>query len=403
MNAFHYVLGRREAAEWMINMTTLLLAVIYLAFISLGLPDALLGSAWPAMRNDLAAPLSGAGSLALLISACTVVSSLLSDRLNRRFGTGKIVTVSVIVSALSLLGFSQSRSFAVLFLLAVPFGLAAGSIDAALNNYVALHYASRHMSWLHCMWGVGTVVGPQVMGAALAGGMPWQRGYMTVSLIQGCIALVMLLSAPLWKIHKDAEHAENGGRALSLRETLSIPGAKSVMLMFLFYCAAEQSALLWGSSYLEGHLGMATDRAASMGSLFCIGITVGRAVSGFVTMKLSDDSMIKLGLGIMLTAAAMMLLPLGELPAACGLVLFGVGCAPIYPCTIHATPERFGAENSQALVGVQMASAYVGTCLAPPLFGLLAQRLGVSSLPVYLIIPTAGMLLLHKRRRRKTE
>ena len=378
-----------------IKMTTLLLAVIYLAFISLGLPDALLGSAWPAMRVDLAAPLSGAGMLALLISACTVVSSLLSDRLTRRFGTGRLVTLSVIVSALSLLGFSLSRSFAVLFLLAVPYGLAAGCIDAALNNYVALHYASRHMSWLHCMWGVGTIVGPQVMGAALAGGMPWQRGYMTVSMIQGCIALVMLSSMSLWKIHKSQNAAADGGRALSLRETLSIPGAKSVMLMFLFYCAAEQSALLWGSSYLAGHVGMAADRAASMGSLFCIGITVGRAVSGFVTMKLEDDTMIRLGLGIMLAAAAMMLLPLGETAAVCGLVLFGVGCAPIYPCTIHATPGRFGEENSQALVGVQMASAYVGTCLAPPLFGVLAQWIGVSILPLYLIAPTAAMLLLH--------
>lgn len=383
-------------------MTTLLLALIYLAFISLGLPDALLGSAWPAMRADLAAPLSGAGVIALIISLCTVISSLMSDRLNRRFGTGRIVTVSVILSALSLLGFSTSTSFTALCLIAVPYGLAAGSIDAALNNYVALHYASRHMSWLHCMWGVGTIVGPQVMGAALAGGMPWQRGYMLVTLIQGCIAGIMLLSMPLWKIHKKANGTDNNGRALSLRETLSIPGAGAVMLMFLCYCAAEQSALLWGSSYLEGYLGMAADRAASMGSLFCIGITVGRAVSGFVTVKLSDDSMIRLGLGIMLAAAVMMLLPLG-VTAACGLLIFGVGCAPIYPCTIHATPARFGEENSQALIGVQMASAYVGICLAPPLFGLLAQRIGVTVLPVYLMIPTAAMLLLHGKISRKNK
>lgn len=384
-------------------MTTLLLAVIYLAFISLGLPDALLGSAWPAMRVDLAAPLSGAGAIALIISLCTVVSSLMSDRLNRRFGTGGIVTASVIISALSLLGFSVSRSFVVLCLIAVPYGLAAGSIDAALNNFVALHYASRHMSWLHCMWGVGTIVGPQVMGAALAGGMPWQRGYMLVSLMQGCIALIMLLSMPLWKIHKNLDGTDNNGRALSLRETLSIPGAGTVMLLFLCYCAAEQSALLWGSSYLAGHLGLPADRAASMGSLFCIGITAGRAVSGFVTMKLEDDSMIKLGLGIMLTAAVMLLLPLGETAAVCGLILFGVGCAPIYPCTIHATPARFGEENSQALVGVQMASAYVGTCLAPPLFGLIAQRMGVSFLPLYLILPTAVMLLLDGKISRKNK
>lgn len=385
------------------NMTTLLLAVIYLAFISLGLPDALLGSAWPAMRVDLAAPLSGAGAIALIISLCTVVSSLMSDRLNRRFGTGCIVTASVIISALSMLGFGFSPSFTALCLIAVPYGLAAGSIDAALNNYVALHYASRHMSWLHCMWGVGTIAGPQVMGAALAGGMPWQRGYMTVSLMQGCIAVIMLLSMPLWKNHKNPDGTYNNGRTLSLRETLSIPGAKSVMLMFLCYCAAEQSTILWGSSYLEGHLGMAADRAASMGSLLCIGITAGRAVSGFVTMKLEDDSMIKLGLGIMLAAAVMLLLPLGETAAVCGLILFGVGCAPIYPCTIHATPARFGEENSQALVGVQMASAYVGTCLAPPLFGLIAQRMGVSFLPLYLILPTAVMLLLHGKISRKNK
>ncbi len=376
-------------------MTTLLLAIIYLAFISLGLPDALLGAAWPAMHESLNVPISDAGVISGVISVCTVISSLLSDRLNRRFGTGWIVAVSVAVSAASILGFAFGRSFAVLVVLSVPYGLAAGSIDAALNNYVALHYASRHMSWLHCMWGVGTIVGPQVMGAALEGGASWQSGYLYVAVIQGAITAVMIFALPLWKINKaPGEAAEDGGRPLSIRQAVALPGAKCVLLIFCFYCAVEQSALLWGSSYLAGHTGMSTDRAASLGALFCLGITVGRALSGFITLKLNDDSMIRLGLSIMVTASVIMLLPLGEAGAICGLVLFGLGCAPVYPCTIHATPRRFGAENSQALIGIQMASAYVGTCLAPPLFGIIARHAGVRWMPVYLLLPTAAMLLL---------
>ena len=378
-------------------MTTLLLAIIYLAFISLGLPDALLGAAWPAMHEGMNVPISYAGIISAVISVCTVISSLMSDRLHRRFGTGWIVAVSVAVSAASIFGFAFSRSFALLVALSIPYGLAAGSIDAALNNYVALHYASRHMSWLHCMWGVGTIVGPQVMGAALAGGAAWQSGYLWVAVIQSVIAAVMIFSLPLWKINRHPGVSEDEGRPLSIRQAVSLPGAKCVLLIFCFYCAVEQSALLWGSSYLAGHAGMSADRAASLGALFCIGITAGRALSGFLTMKLSDDNMIRLGLSVMLTASVIMLLPLCEAGAICGLLLFGAGCAPVYPCTIHATPRRFGAENSQALIGIQMACAYVGTCLAPPLFGLIARFAGVRWLPVYLILPTAAMLFLLRR------
>ena len=354
-------------------MTTLLLAIIYLAFISLGLPDALLGAAWPAMHEGMNVPISYAGIISAVIFVCTVISSLMSDRLHRRFGTGWIVAVSVAVSAASIFGFAFSRSFALLVALSIPYGLAAGSIDAALNNYVALHYASRHMSWLHCMWGVGTIVGPQVMGAALAGGAAWQSGYLWVAVIQSVIAAVMIFSLPLWKINRHPGVSEDEGRPLSIRQAVSLPGAKCVLLIFCFYCAVEQSALL------------------------CIGITAGRALSGFFTMKLSDDNMIRLGLSVMLTASVIMLLPLGEAGAICGLLLFGAGCAPVYPCTIHATPRRFGAENSQALIGIQMACAYVGTCLAPPLFGLIARFAGVRWLPVYLILPTAAMLFLLRR------
>lgn len=378
-------------------MASLLLAVIYVAFISLGLPDSLLGSAWPTMSQDLNVPVAWAGGISAVISMFTIVSALLSDRMTLKFGAGKVTAVSVALTAAALAGFSVTSNYWVLLAIAIPYGLGAGGVDAALNNYVAIHYESRHMSWLHCMWGVGTIVGPQVMGAALAGGAAWQSGYLWVAVIQSVIAAVMIFSLPLWKINRHPGVSEDEGRPLSIRQAVSLPGAKCVLLIFCFYCAVEHSALLWGSSYLAGHAGMSADRAASLGALFCIGITAGRALSGFLTMKLSDDNMIRLGLSVMLTASVVMLLPLGEAGAICGLLLFGAGCAPVYPCTIHATPRRFGAENSQALIGIQMACAYVGTCLAPPLFGLIARFAGVRWLPVYLILPTVAMLLLLRR------
>ncbi len=382
-------------------MVHLLLAVIYLAFISLGLPDSLLGSAWPSMQAELGAPVSSAGVISTIIALGTVVSSLQSDRLTRKLGAGLVTALSVLLTALALLGFSLSRSFPALCLFAIPYGLGAGSVDAALNNYVALHYASRHMSWLHCMWGVGTTVGPYVMEYALTGGQGWNAGYRYIAILQFAITLVVFLSLPLWKKRaaqtRAADAAADVGRALSPKEIARIPGAKDVMAAFFCYCAVEQTTMLWASSYLALGRGVGAEAAAGYASLFFIGITVGRALNGFLTMRFSDAQMIRAGQALVALGALLLLLPLGTGAALVGLVAIGLGCAPIYPCIIHSTPERFGADRSQALIGVQMASAYVGTLLMPPLFGLIADHISIGLFPVFLLVALAVMALMHER------
>ena len=378
-------------------MVHLLLAVIYLSFISLGLPDSLLGSAWPLMYPELGVPVSYAGILSMVIAGGTILSSLMSDRLTRRFGTGRITAVSVGLTAAALLGFSLSHSYWQLVLWAIPYGLGAGSVDASLNNYVALHYASRHMSWLHCMWGVGASIGPYIMGYALSGGQGWTMGYRYIAFLQIGLTAILLLSLPLWK-KRPGSSGEGGEspKALSLRQIVAIPGAKAVMLTFFCYCAIEQTAGLWASSYLVLHKGVAETTAARFASLFFLGITLGRALSGFLTLALSDKQMIRLGEGIILLGILAMLLPLGNGFALAGLVLLGLGCAPVYPCIIHSTPDHFGADRSQAIIGVQMASAYVGTLAMPPLFGLIANHITVALLPVYLVLLTLLMVGMHE-------
>lgn len=379
-------------------MVNLLLAVIYLSFISLGLPDSLLGAAWPMMYTQFQVPVSYAGGVSMIIAAGTIFSSLMSDRLTRRLGTGKVTAFSVGVTAAALFGFSVSRSYPMLLLLAVPYGLGAGSVDASLNNYVALHYASRHMSWLHCMWGVGASVGPYIMGYALAGGQGWSMGYRYIALLQAALTVILFLSLPFWKVRPSSQ-AEGGAAdaPLSLGEIVAIPGAKSVMITFFCYCAIEQVSGLWASSYLVLHKGVAEETAARFASLFFLGITGGRAVSGFLTMKLSDANMVRLGEGIIALGVCALLLPAGRTAALAGLVLVGLGCAPIYPCIIHSTPEHFGADKSQAIIGVQMASAYTGTCLMPPLFGLIAQHMTIALLPAFLGMIAVPMAVMHER------
>ncbi len=375
-------------------MASLLLSVIYISFISLGLPDSLLGAAWPSVYPELGVPISYAGALSMIIAVGTVISSLFSVRLTSFFGTGKVNALSVLLTAVALFGFSTSDAFWKLCLWAVPYGLGAGAVDAALNNYVALHYKSRHMSWLHCMWGVGATVGPYVMGHALSNGLGWNGGYRAISAIQFVLVVILFASLPLWKRNVSAAE-ERPSKVLSLKEIFRIPGAKAMMLCFFCYSALEQSTGLWAASFLNGFGGFSADRAASLAGLFFVGITVGRALSGFVTMKLSDDGMIRLGLGIIACGVICLFFPLRALSLA-GLVLVGLGCAPVYPSIIHSTPERFGPENSQAFVGIQMASAYIGTTLMPPVFGLLARIFGVSILPVYLVFFFAVMLWMHR-------
>ena len=384
-------------------MLQLLLPIIYLAFISLGLPDSLLGSAWPSMYPLLGVPVSYAGILSMIISFGTIVSSLNSDRLTRALGAGRVTAISVGMTAAALFGFSISTQFWMLCLWAVPYGLGAGSVDAALNNYVALHYESRHMSWLHCMWGIGTMVSPMVMGQVLAGGGPWTAGYRYIALFQIALTAVLFLSLPLWQKRTD-ETAEGGTapQALSLGQVFRLPGAKEVMLCFFCYCALETTAGLWASSYLTLTRGVAADTAASFASLFYIGITAGRAACGFLTLKLSDTQMIRLGQGVLAVGVAALLVPGPQLLALAGLVLVGVGCAPIYPSIIHATPDHFGADRSQAVIGIQMASAYVGNLVMPPLFGLLANNITPALFPFYLLALLVLMVCMHEQLVRKT-
>ncbi len=384
-------------------MTNLLLSIIYISFVSLGLPDSLLGAAWPTMYGELNVPISYAGIISMIIAIGTVVSSLSSDLLTKSLGTGRVTAISVGMTASALFGFSACNSFWLLCLLAIPYGLGAGGVDAALNNYVALHYSSRHMSWLHCMWGVGTVIGPYIMGYALINNQGWGAGYRYVSLIQITLTLVLIITLPIWKkrAFSESEAAENK-KAISIPEIFKTKGAKEVMLAFFCYCAAEQTVMLWTSSYMALHNGLSEEISALCASIFFIGITLGRLVSGFLTLKFSDTQMIRLGQGIILIGCISLFLPFGQISGISGIALIGLGCAPIYPCIIHSTPYRFGADRSQAMIGIQMASAYIGTCLMPPIFGLIANHISVSLLPMYLLILLTVMFFAHEALVRKT-
>ncbi len=386
-------------------MVHLLLIIIYLSFISLGLPDALLGAAWPSMYPQFDVPVSYAGIISMIIALGTVISSLQSDRLTRKLGTGKVTAISVGITALALFGFSISHSFWMLCLWAVPYGLGAGSVDASLNNYVALHYESRHMSWLHCMWGVGASAGPYIMGYVLTAGREWNSGYRVIAVLQIVLTAILICSLPLWK-KRPAEIVLDGkiqtAKALTIREVLQLAGAKEILICFFCYCALEQTTGLWASSYLTLHKGVSADTAAAFASLFFIGITVGRALSGFLTMKFNDVQMIRLGEAVIGVGVLVMLLPFGQNLSLAGLILIGLGCAPVYPCVIHSTPAHFGADKSQAIIGIQMACAYVGTCLMPPVFGLIANHITVALLPVYLLIILVLMVIMHELLCKKT-
>lgn len=381
-------------------MFQLLLVIIYLSFISLGLPDALLGSAWPAIYPQLNVPISYAGIISIIISVGTIISSLQSDRLTRLLGTGKVTAISVGTTAVALFGFSLSDSFIALCLWAVPYGLGAGSVDAALNNYVALHYESRHMSWLHCMWGIGASAGPYIMGYVMTGGETWNTGYRYIAVIQVILTAIIFLSLPLWKERSpiiDESGKKVNAKALTLKEVVKIPGVKEILICFFCYCALEQTAGLWASSYLTLYKGVPAEISAKYACLFFVGITIGRAASGFITMKLNDVQMIRLGQTLIGCGIIILILPLSATISLTGFVIIGLGCAPIYPCIIHSTPEHFGADRSQAIIGIQMAFAYIGTCLMPPIFGFIANHISVALLPVYLFIILVLMIIMHEK------
>ena len=404
-------------------MFSFLLLIIYLSFISLGLPDALLGSAWPIMHEELQVPISYSGGIYMLISCCTILSSLKSESLNLRFGTGKITAFSVLLTAFALFGFSQSRSFYTLILFAIPYGLGAGSVDAALNHYVALHYSSRHMNWLHCMWGIGASLGPYIMGYVLQRGASWSRGYLLIAILQAALTLVLFFSLGLWKEREGkssgesdkkssekvlGQKSEDAKKLLSFREIFALPGAKECIASFFFYCAIEQTIGLWSGSFMVYSLHIEAKFAASLVALFYFGITFGRFLAGIFSVKWTDEEMILGGIAILFGGIALLFpagifeIDLRELFVVLSLLFLGLGCAPIYPAIIHSTPRNFGAENTSALIGKQMAAAYIGSLSLPPIFGLLAKGFGTGLFPAYTVCLAFGMLYMYKKLLLKT-
>jgi fucose permease len=379
-------------------MGSLLLALIYFCFISLGLPDSLLGSAWPILHTELGVPISYAGIISATIFVGTILSSLFSDKLLNRFGAGRVTAVSVVMTACALLGFSISSRFWMLILWSVPYGLGAGGVDAILNNYVALHYKPQHMSWLHCMWGVGASVSPYIMSFALIRLDSWNYGYLIVSILQVLLSIIIITSLPLWnpKDRNGDQSEEIRSKALSFREMFAIKGAIPCFCMFFCYCALELTTSLWASTYLVQRWELAPETAAGFASMFYIGLTFGRFVNGFLAMKNSDRFLIRMGGAIITVGVLMLCIPLHSTFALIGFIVIGLGCAPIYPCIIHMTPDVFGKDKSQAMIGVQMAFAYIGFLLIPPLFGIIVEHLSVALLPIYIGVFLLLMCLLHE-------
>lgn len=404
-------------------MFGLLIAIIYISFISLGLPDSLLGAAWPVMRMEFSAPLSYAGIISMIISGGTITSSLLSDRLTKKLGTGLVTAISVAMTAVALFCFSVSDRLWMLFVFAVPYGLGAGGVDASLNNYVALHLKSRHMSWLHCMWGVGAAISPYIMSYALTGGSGWQEGYLIVAIVQIVLSVFIFISLPLWKRQTPSTDSGDVGESgnedsrqpngetpaptenvektdtkapLSFKQILKTSGAIPCFICFFCYCALEQTTMLWSSSYMIYHNGLSAETAAGFASLFFIGITSGRAINGFLTFKFGDKTLIRMGQCIILIGTAFIFIPDVPIVTYIGFTLIGLGCAPVYPSIIHMTPSLFGADKSQAMIGVQMASAYLGSCFAPPLYGLIANHVSQAVLPYYILAFLAVMVAMHE-------
>lgn len=382
----------------------LLLVIIYIAFISLGLPDSILGSAWPAMYGGLGVPIASAGVISMILSGGTIISSLFSDTLIRKAGTGMVTFVSVAITAVALMGFSFAGSLTALCLWAIPLGLGAGSVDAALNNFVALHYKARHMNWLHCFWGIGASAGPLIMSWCLVFWNSWRAGYRAISALQFALVLVLLGSLPLWKKARrsaDSRSEKTGEKSLSLPQIARLPGAKQALLAFFCYCSIESMIGLWGSSYLVVVRGISADTAARWIALFYIGITLGRFFSGFLSMVLTNRQMITLGQLLIGVGVIILLLPFGGYSLLAGFFLAGTGCAPIYPSMLHETPNNFGAQHSQSIMGVQMACAYIGNTLIPPLFGVLAARAGYRLFPLCLMallgVMTLMTILLHRK------
>ena len=368
-----------------------LLVIIYATFISLGLPSALLGSGWPSMYQELGVSIANAGIVSMIISGGTIFSSFISSKIIRRFGAALTVSACVTIMGISLMGFSFSGHFFLLCLWAIPLGLGTGAVDAAVNNFVALHYESKHMNWLHCFWGVGATISPLIMAFTLGQWNSWSRGYQLVGIIQLILAVVLFSTLPLWKkaTNKDVQDNHTNKKHLSLKELIALPAAKQLAMVLFCCCAIGAVVGLWGSSFLVITKGITTETAASWIAIHFVGMTVGRLFLGFLSMKLSSRQLLKIGLTLIALGIMMLFLPLPDIMLLVGLFLIGFGCSPIFPCILHETPNNYGSTNSQAMIGIQMGCAYTGATFMPPLFGLIAERTGYQAFPYFL-----GALLL---------
>ena len=380
-------------------MFSFILALTYICFISLGLPDSLLGAAWPVMQVQMGVPVSYAGIVSLVICLNTIISSLMSNFMIHKLGIGRVIAISVATTAVALFGFSVSDQYWMLLLWAIPYGLGAGSVDSVLNNYAALHFKSQHMSWLHCMWGVGASISPYIMSFALIRLDNWHSGYLIVSLIQIVLSFFIFLTVPQWKNAPSAAGKEekSESKPLTIRQILAIPGAKVCFVTFFGYCALELTSSLWASSYLVQARGVSAEVASGCASLFYIGLTLGRAINGFLAMRFGDRFLIRLGLGIIFAGILLVFVPYHAMFAYVGFVIIGLGCAPVYPCIIHMTPDLFGKDKSQAIIGVQIAFAYTGFCVMPPLFGWIADNISIGLLPAYLMALLVLIIVMHEK------
>ncbi len=390
-------------------MTAFILVIIYISFICLGLPDSLLGVSWPIIRTEFDVSLSAVGPVFMTIAGGTIVSSFFSGHVLKRFGTAKVAAISTAMTAAGILGFYFAPSVQWFYLMAIPLGLGAGSVDAGLNDYVATHYKSHHMSWLHCFWGIGATVGPMIMSQFIKGST-WRQGYLTVALIQASFAAFLFVTLPAWKkaesLRATAKEEPTAADSAPAAENskgsrlLAIKGVKPVLITLLFYCGAEATLGLWGSSYLVQIKNLTPSIAASWVAMYYGGITVGRFFNGFLTLKLSNKALIRLGLLILLGGVLLLLLPLPEVFTMFGMMCIGLGCAPIFPCILHETPARFGAERSRSLMGIQMAVAYTGSTFLPPIFGYVAGAASIALYPFAILAYTLIMLLCAERTNR---
>lgn len=398
-------------------MATLILILIYIAFISLGLPDAMLGAAWPIIQLDFNVPLGYAGIVSLLISSGTIISSLFSVSLIRRFGTGKVTTMSVLLTAIGLFGFSQTHSLWPLLLCGIPLGIGAGAVDAALNGYVAEHYSATHMNFLHAFWGIGALSGPLIMSGFIGYSGNWRYGYLSVAVIQFILVAILFFSLPVWKkiekIHtekvdietrteqqKNSENQEPN-KTQGLAKTLRIKGVKRILISFMMYSGLELTMGLWGASFLVQVQHFTPTRAAAWLSVYYGGITLGRILSGVLATRFKNRQLIRAGEILVLSGTLSLLsgtfLPGGAAFSIIGFILIGLGCAPIFPGMLHETPVRFGKEHAQAIMGFQMAVAYTSSTILPPLFGLLATLTSPIILPIVLTFYALTMLILTEK------